>query len=236
MVYQGPDFFWTPYYPGNHTHGQLQSPPDIFPQPILPIDPYSQAPLPISYYPPYGLLGGQYGGGSPVFTGQSDTPAVPVSMVSPISYDQPLYVTPDLPQDGVVDIAPNGTKPSWSCPISDCSADPFGRPQERKRHVLSHLPHWVYCRVPGCSWRGDRPDAFLKHWKDHPSSSQAPDRDGFTIYDPLPLVKDVTEGSIPIKEAQRIAESLVRSKAQEIGKSEIWGNTWGRRRREKQRA
>lgn len=158
-----------------------------------------------------------------------------MSILSPISYNQPLYVAPELLQNGVVDIAQNGAKPSWRCPILDCAA-PLGRPQERKRHVLSHLPHWAYCRVPGCSWRGDRADAFVRHWgKDHPSSSQAPSRDEFTIYNPHPLVNAVIKGSIPIGEARETAESMVRIKAQEIGKSEIWGDAWGRRHSEKQK-
>ncbi|KAI0250327.1 hypothetical protein BJV78DRAFT_590574 [Lactifluus subvellereus] len=243
VVYQGPDFFRlpfrTPCYPGNHINGPSSwtypQSPDIFPQLMPPIDPYPQVPLLISGCPPYDLREGQYRGVSPAFTGRPDTLAVPVPMVSPISYNQPLYAAPEPFQDGVSDTAPKGTEPSWCCPVSGCSA-PFGRPQERRRHVVSHLPHCFYCRVPGCSWRGDRVAAFLRHRKDHPSSSQAPDKDEFTIYDPLPLVDDVIEGSKTIGEAQRIAESMVRSKAQEFGKSEIWGNAWGRRRRrEKQR-
>lgn len=73
---------------------------------------------------------------------------------------------------------------------------------------------------------------FKKHWgADHPSSSQEPDKNGFTIYDPEPLIEGILEGSIPIEEAQSRAVLEVRRRTQELDKLELWDNCWGRKER-----
>lgn len=118
------------------------------------------------------------------------------------------------------------------CPI--CSAL-LGRSQDRRRHILSHLPHWLQCPDPGCSWRGDRRENLNKHRHNvHPSSSQEPDNSNSLIYDPWPLVQGITEGRTPIEAATVIAISMVERRASELGKSMLWGDFWGRKGRKAQ--
>jgi hypothetical protein len=120
----------------------------------------------------------------------------------------------------------------WICPI--CSA-PLGRPQDRKRHILSHLPYWIQCPDPACSWRGDRWENLNKHRrKAHPHSTQEQEKPNSIIYDPWPLVQGITESRTPIEAARVIAISMVEIRASELGKSMLWGDFWGRRRRKAQ--
>jgi hypothetical protein len=117
------------------------------------------------------------------------------------------------------------------CPILDCPGS-FRRPQDQKRHVLTHLPHWIHCSVPDCSWRGDRLSAFKRHWTDvHPSSSQELGEDQYKTYDPLPLVKKIVGRALSIQDAEKDALSMVRKKASELGRKELYENPWGRKRR-----
>lgn len=114
------------------------------------------------------------------------------------------------------------------CPICPAS---LGRLQDRKRHMLSHLPHWLQCQAPGCSWRGDRWEHLRKHClKAHPSSSQESDSRESIIYDPLPLVAGITD-KITFENAKAIATFLVEEKAKELKKVELWGGSCGRRSR-----
>ena len=116
------------------------------------------------------------------------------------------------------------------CPICPAS---FRRPQDRKRHVLSHLPRWLQCQAPGCSWRGDRWEHLREHrLKVHLSNSQELDSRESIIYDPLPFVEGITNNAT-FENAKTIAISLVEVKAQELGKSELWGDLWGRKRSRK---
>ena len=122
------------------------------------------------------------------------------------------------------------------CPI--CSALP-ARPQDRKRHKVSHLPYWLQCPNPGCPWRGDRWEHLRTHRlkkhrlkkhriKVHPSNSQASDKLKSIIYNPWPLVEGITD-NITLEEARKVAIDLVEKKALEVGKSELWGDPWGRK-------
>ena len=114
------------------------------------------------------------------------------------------------------------------CPI--CAAL-LGRTQDRKRHILSHLPYWLQCQAPDCSWRGDRWEHLRKHrLKVHPSSGQESDTRESIIYDPRPFVEGITD-YITFENAKAIAISLVVKKAKELEKSELWGDLWGRKRR-----
>ena len=54
----------------------------------------------------------------------------------------------------------HNTSTDKQCPICPAS---LGRLQDRKRHILSHLPHWLQCQAPDCSWRGDRWEHLRKH-------------------------------------------------------------------------
>jgi hypothetical protein len=137
--------------------------------------------------------------------------------------------TPPEFQHTVPETALERSVRNWPCPADSCPAS-FERCQEQERHILSHLPHWICCPDPGCFWRGDRSGALKRHLRsDHPSSSQEPDKKGLTIYDPKPLIKGIKKRFISIEEAQSVAKSKVKNRAQELGKLEIWGNLWGRR-------
>ena len=114
---------------------------------------------------------------------------------------------------------------NWLCPV--CSA-PLGRAQDRRRHIVLHLPHWLLCPDPGCSWRGDRWEKLNKHWHNvHPSSSQELDKSNSIIYDPWPLVQGITEGRTAIENARVIAVLMVENRASELGKLRLWEDLWG---------
>src|SRR5712691_4788754 len=115
------------------------------------------------------------------------------------------------------------------CPV--CSAL-LGRSQDQRRHILSHLPHWLQCPDPACSWRGDRWETLKSHRHNvHPSSSQEPDKDIAVIYNAWPLVRGIIEGTTLIEDARAFAISVVERRAFELGKSGLWGDFWGRKAR-----
>jgi|SRR5712672_3419350 len=152
---------------------------------------------------------------------------------SPIGYIQPQCAAPLFPQCGVVDFSPirKNRLREYSCPVPGCPKS-FYRSQEQKRHLLTHLPHWVHCPEPGCSWRGNRLGTFRKHrGSDHPSSIQEPDKDQYEIYDPFPLVEEIIQGSLCIKAAENRAIAAVLMKASELDSSELCDNPWGRQKR-----
>lgn len=97
---------------------------------------------------------------------------------------------------------------------------------------MSHLPFWLQCPEPACSWRGSRWETLKKHRrKNHPSNGQEDDKDDSIIYDPWPLVDEITERTARIEDAGEIANSMVVKRASELGKLGIWGDFWGRKRR-----
>ena len=148
---------------------------------------------------------------------------------------QPLCTAPSLMKDGVANIRSKVSAPKRPahdadrlCPI--CSV-PLGRSQDRRRHILSHLPHWLHCPDPGCSWRGDRFETLNKHRrKIHLFNSQEPDKNMVIIYDPWPLVQGIIQGAILIEDAKAFAILMVERKASEVGKSRVWRDLWGRKR------
>jgi len=158
-------------------------------------------------------------------------------------YVQPQCIAPSLLDNGFSGITFNspGQKTSVNdadrrCPI--CSAL-LGRLQERRRHIVSHLPFWLQCPDPACSWRGSRWETLKNHRrKKHPSSGQGhhDDKSNSIIYDPWPLVKEITEYTTRIEDAGDIAKLLVVKRASELGKLGIWDDCWGRKRRKLGRA
>lgn len=164
--------------------------------------------------------------GSPLLVRQAVQEFIDVSMssIQPQAYP---------PQADIVNVFPNRKRRvyGWPCPVSGCPSS-LGRTQEQKRHLLVHLPRWIHCPAPDCSWRGDRLSAFLRHWGNgHPSGSQVPHEDQYKLYDPLPLMKDIAEGTLCIRAAQTYAISMVQKKASELGKPELCENLWGRKPR-----
>jgi hypothetical protein len=148
---------------------------------------------------------------------------------------QPCYVTSPTTQDGATHIPPSRKPPrrDWPCPVPGCSSS-LGRLQDRDRHILIHLPYWIHCPNLDCSWRGDRPSDFKRHWRrDHSSSSQEPSEDQHKTYDPLPLVGKIVWGTLSIQDANEHALSMVRKKSSELGMKDMYENPWGRKGRKR---
>ena len=100
----------------------------------------------------------------------------------PIDLTQQLHVAPLPLQHGDIDASSKSKKCVRNCPCPAPGCQSFGRPQELRPHISIHLPHWLSCPDPGCSWRGDRLSVFRKHWgTNHPSSGQDLDDDQFII-------------------------------------------------------
>ena len=153
-------------------------------------------------------------------------------------YMPPPYVASSLLKDNTANVAIEESAPKRPshdsgkcCPICHAS---LGRSQDGKRHKVSHLPHWLQCPDPGCSWRGDRwgnlRNHRLKIHKVRPSSSQELDKCKAVIYDPWPLVEEITDDT-SLESARKNAISLVEKKAVEVGKSGLWRDFWGRKRK-----
>ena len=156
---------------------------------------------------------------------------------------QSRRVAPPPLQGGIIDAPPTCSptpkkrERTWHCLVSDCPSS-FFRQQDRRRHLLSHLPHWIHCAYPGCSWKGDRPSAFKRHWTtnpSHPSSSQDSGNDQFIIYDPFPLVERIEEGTLSIQDAKKHAMSMVKNKALDLGMPGLCDNPYGRKGRRARR-
>jgi len=167
--------------------------------------------------------------------------AVQIVPGSTPGYVQSPCIAPLLLANGVSNITSNSLGPKTPandanrrCPI--CSAL-LGRLQERRRHIVSHLPLWLQCPDPACSWRGSRWETLKNHRrKNHSSSGQEYDKDNSIIYDPWPLVKEITERTTRIEDAGDVANSMVVKRALELGKLGIWGDFWGRKRKKPRRA
>jgi hypothetical protein len=94
--------------------------------------------------------------------------------------------------------------------------------QERKRHLITHLPPWIHCLYPHCSWTGHRADAFRRHWgRDHPGNNRVPGKKEFEIYDPLEFVDQVTAGTMTIDVAEARALEQIRAKAEQLQKPSL---------------
>jgi hypothetical protein len=121
-----------------------------------------------------------------------------------------------------------------SCPVCRTT---FRRPQDRKRHMLIHLPCWLQCPLPGCAWRGDRWSNLDHHTRKYHSSLSSQIRnwkddknEPSTIYDPWPLVEGIFKGEITSQNATQMAFNFVREKARKVDKLELWEvNFWGRK-------
>ena len=155
----------------------------------------------------------------------------PIDLMEPLGHGVMSLPTRDV----VVNTSPilKSRVRDWPCPASGCVSS-FGRRQDRNRHILIHLPYWIHCPYPGCSWRGDRPNLFRIHWdrdSNHPSSSRDLDERQFRTYDPWPLVGKIEKGSLSIRDAKAYAISMVRKKASDVGKPELCENPWGRKGR-----
>ncbi|KAH9034138.1 hypothetical protein EDB84DRAFT_77147 [Lactarius hengduanensis] len=158
---------------------------------------------------------------------------MPVSRIGPAGHIQPSYPTPMRCRNRASASRPNAqppsSKPFVRCP--DCGAE-CRRPQETKRHLLSHLPCWVACSFDGCTWRGYRLDTFRKHWYgEHRSISQVPDEVGSKLYEPGPLVEGIVGGSVSMGDAENRAITWIKNMALVLDKQELFMDPWGRKGR-----
>ncbi|KAH9026650.1 hypothetical protein EDB84DRAFT_1563669 [Lactarius hengduanensis] len=111
-----------------------------------------------------------------------------------------------------------------TCPHPACTYVDFSRRQEWERHVLQHLPHFICCPYPDCNWSGNRRGYPLM---DHYPQDQVPDRvtshdSEFTIYDTKPLARWLLNREVTLEEAIDDANAMVREKAVELGKWDMW--------------
>ena len=107
------------------------------------------------------------------------------------------------------------------------------RQQELKRHLLSiHLPCWICCPYPSCTWRGSRKEELQKHWikdKCGPRPEQPrPEREQCQIYNTDLILGWILEDDTPVQVAASYALEFVEGRARELGKVESWSNLWGR--------
>ncbi|KAN0116324.1 hypothetical protein V8E52_005943 [Russula decolorans] len=191
--------------------------------------PHTQS-SPIGGHPAFNL-GGSYNmeasrpGPFPLDVTQATQKGIGGSMAAVGSSIQPPALSP---RAGSTDVFPTQRRQSLPCPVSGCPTS-LSRIQDQRRHLLTHLPHWIHCPVSDCSWRGDRLNAFVRHWgNDHPSAGiQVPKEDHFKTYDPQPLMKAISEATLCVQDAQKHAISMVKQRALDLRKPELFENPWG---------
>ncbi|KAI9437698.1 hypothetical protein H4582DRAFT_295472 [Lactarius indigo] len=126
------------------------------------------------------------------------------------------------------------TRIRWPCRI--CLAS-FPRRQERDRHELTHVPYFIHCPLPHCTWRGNRADLFKKHWQqeDHRSYHEyygrIPERSQIETFDPWLILKQIINGAISLREGEDQAIVSVQVKAYELQKPGMWLDPWGRNKK-----
>jgi hypothetical protein len=136
---------------------------------------------------------------------------------------------------------PKRRERTWHCLVPDCPSS-FFHQQHRRQHLLSHLPLWIHCSYPSCSWKGDRLSALRSHRStEHRSSGQYSETGFLKLYDPFPLVKRIEEGTLSIHDARKHANDAMstvtrRVKAIELGMPRLCDNTrpGGRKRKRAQ--
>lgn len=112
------------------------------------------------------------------------------------------------------------------CP--ECREQVGHRQQNLKRHILSmHLPCWIYCPHPSCTWRGTRKEELNKH-VDKEQCGPKPERDQYQIYDTRLILGWILEDDVPLNVAVGYALDFVGERARELGKVEAWRDLWGR--------
>jgi hypothetical protein len=108
-----------------------------------------------------------------------------------------------------------------TCPFPKCRVR-CGRPQELERHILQHLPYYIYCEQPGCNWTGNRLYALRIHLADKHLGVPVPELELFMIYDAKGLVKRLLNEEINVEQAVGEARSLFHKKAVQLGKLGSW--------------
>ncbi|KAH9980162.1 hypothetical protein BGW80DRAFT_1248441 [Lactifluus volemus] len=108
------------------------------------------------------------------------------------------------------------------CPIPGCNKRQNGsKSQEFERHVREHLTYFLYCSRVGCEWRGHRKYLLQDHWRKRHQDVDLPSGE-FLIFDPRGLVRQLINGETNIAQANREANRLVRERAIQLGKQDLW--------------
>ncbi|KAH9168839.1 hypothetical protein EDB89DRAFT_1559534 [Lactarius sanguifluus] len=103
----------------------------------------------------------------------------------------------------------------------------FNRRQDCDRHIVTHLPHWIHCPFPNCTWRGNRVKPFEIHWEnDHGSYGHIPGREQFEIFNTQEFVNQIKAGT-PLSVVMDSAIERVRAMAHQLGKMSMSTNPWG---------
>ncbi|KAI0003325.1 hypothetical protein BJV74DRAFT_524693 [Russula compacta] len=117
-------------------------------------------------------------------------------------------------------------QPPLFCP--ECREQVGYRQQNLKRHILSmHLPCWVHCPHPSCSWRGTRKEELDRHMVKE-NCGPRPERGQYQVYDTKLILSWILEDNTPVEVAARYALDFVGERAKELGKEEAWKDLWGR--------
>ncbi|KAI9512607.1 hypothetical protein F5148DRAFT_1161508 [Russula earlei] len=106
-----------------------------------------------------------------------------------------------------------------SCPFPNCERS-FGRRQELERHVLQHLPLYIYC--PLCNWRGSRRYALRVHLQMKHGGFGLLGSDPYTIFDARLMAKLLLNGEVTPALAEETARSLTQEKATQLGMIGHW--------------
>jgi hypothetical protein len=126
---------------------------------------------------------------------------------------------------GQTHTVPTFTPPPVFCP--KCK-DPYAQEEDLRRHLLSfHLPCWIFCPYPPCTWRGHREEDFQRHLHDQQCGPN-PEREWYEIYITDLVLDWILEG-IPVERAATYALDFVAERALELGKVEEWSDLWGDR-------
>jgi len=147
---------------------------------------------------------------------------------------QPNLPAPSFPIQSITTPLVTTTSDHWPCPICPRS---FSRWQERDRHTLTHVPYFMHCPLPHCTWRGNRAGLFKKHWQQknhhiyHEIYGLSPERGQIETFNPWVILDQIANGAISLREGEGRAIVLVRVKASELQKPSMWADPWGRNKR-----
>lgn len=157
------------------------------------------------------------------------TPSATTASISPVSTaSTPSASTTTSSASTLPTSTTTSTGRPWQC--LTCSAT-FARWQDRDRHIITHLPHWIHCPFPDCPWRGNRVEKFKKHWQTHPEDHESygliPQREQFEIFNPNYFLDQIKTSTIPAHAAAVYAVDRVFQKADELQKPSLSANVWG---------
>lgn len=128
----------------------------------------------------------------------------------------------DLPRQPIPSVPLGDTLSTTSGLICPYCVKSYARRQDTERHLLLHLPPWIYCSQSGCNWNGRRRYALRNHLRTKHSDTPVPEGEEFMIYDAKPLVKQLLGHDITTEQATSEAHLSFRRKAVEMGKLGLW--------------